>query len=139
MIHEEVPGLPETDALTKISEITDENETWKISQSNTIKQTIAKTKQCQSEIESNHASIRDTNHQIEKWQGLVDIEVEKYGAVKKVYLERTRIKMEETSRKENLENEIISLKNQFENMKCNRREMMEELILSRPIKLYYIY
>ena len=36
--------------------------------------------------------------------------------------------MEETSRKENLENEIISLKNQFENMKCSRREMMKEMI-----------
>ena len=101
-----------------------------------MEETIAKTEQYQSDIESNHISIRETDNQILKWQGVVDTEVKKYGAVKKVYLDRSRIKMEETSRKENLENEIISLKNQFENMKCSRREMMEERIFIEYVNSY---
>ena len=114
--------------LKFILDITAENESWVLAQQNNIEETIAKTEQYKSDIELNHISIQETDNQILKWQGLVDTEVKKYGAVKKVYLDRSRIKMEETSRKENLENEIISLKNQFENMKCSRREMMEERI-----------
>ena len=55
------------------------------------------------------------------------METEKYETVKKVYVNRSTFKMEETSRKENLENEIIFLKNQFGNMKCNRLDFMQEM------------
>lgn len=115
--------------LISISEITAENECWKVSQEKSIEDTIMKIQDVQSEIESNHFSIRETNHQIVMWEGLLEMETEKYENVKKVYVDRSKFKMEETTRKENLENEIIFLKNQFENMKCHRLDFMQAMIL----------
>ena len=114
--------------LISISEITAENECWKVSQEKSIEDTITKIQDVQSEIESNHFSIRETDHQIVMWEGLLEMETEKYENVKKVYVDRSKFKMEETTRKENLENEIIFLKNQFENMKCHRLDFMQEMI-----------
>ena len=110
------------------SEITNENESWKVSQDKYIEETIMKIQDVQSEIESNQFSIRETEHQIVMWKGLLEMETEKYETVKKVYVDRSKFKMEETTRKENLENEIIFLKNQFENMKCHRTDFMQEMI-----------
>ena len=112
-----------------ILEIIAENECWKLSQDKSIDETTTKIQDLQSEIESNHFSIRETDHQIVMWEGLLEMETEKYEAVKKVYVDRSKFKMEETSRKENLENETIFLKNQFEIMKCNRLDFMQEMIL----------
>ena len=110
------------------SEITTENESWKVSQDKYIEETLMKIQDVQSEIESNQFSIRETEHQIVMWKGLLEMETEKYETVKKVYVDRSKFKMEETTRKENLENEIIFLKNQFENMKCHRTDFMQEMI-----------
>ena len=110
------------------SEITTENESWKVSQDKYIEETLMKIQDVQSEIESNQFSIRETEHQIVMWKGLLEMETEKYETVKKVYVDRSKFKMEETTRKENLENEIIFLKNQFENMKCHRIDFMQEMI-----------
>ena len=110
------------------SEITNENESWKVSQDKYIEETLMKIQDVQSEIESNQFSIRETEHQIVMWKGLLEMETEKYETVKKVYVDRSKFKMEETTRKENLENEIIFLKNQFENMKCHRTDFMQEMI-----------
>ena len=69
--------------LISISEITAENECWKVSQEKSIEDTIMKIQDVQSEIESNHFSIRETNHQIVMWEGLLEMETEKYENVKK--------------------------------------------------------
>ena len=42
--------------------------------------------------------------------------------------ENSRRPIRKETRKENLENEIIFLKNQFENMKCHRIDFMQEMI-----------
>ena len=66
--------------------------------------------------------------EISFYRSASEMETEKYETVKKVYVDRSKFKMEETTRKENLENEIIFLKNQFENMKCHRIDFMQEMI-----------
>ena len=115
-------------ALYFLLEITAQNDSWNVSQQKSIDDIVAKIQDFQSEIESNHFSIRETDHQIVMWEGLLEMEAEKYKSVKKVYVDRSKFKMEETSRKENLENEIIFLKNQFENMKFHRLDFMQEMI-----------